>query len=87
MPNSAGTLYGQAVGRQKKLWFLGNHIPQGGCPFPGVTLGFLGITRIRKRPNKEVTGTDSAMLGYPCPGVVIGFSPGMVQMKVHTTDH
>ena len=72
----------QSVRREEKLGIARRHIPQGSGPLSRVALRFLGVAGIRKCPNEEISSTNRLVFRDPCPGVIVGLSPRMIQFNL-----
>ena len=72
----------QPVSWEEKLGIARRHIPQGSRPLSGIALRLLGVSSIGKCPNEEISSTNRLVFRNPCPGVIVGLSPRMIQFNL-----
>ena len=69
--------------RNKEFGPHRGHLAQGDRPLRGITLNLLGIARIGKIPNEEISSTDRSRGRDPSPKMIVSLTPCMTKLDLN----
>ena len=74
------------MGGDEQLGFLGRHVAHRLGPFQGIPLDLLWIAAVGEHPDELIASRDHLVLRDPGPGVIVGFTQAVVELKGRVAD-